>query len=87
MNIRLLPVSLAATLILLIGCGRNDQNPIPQSSATEANRGKNEAHQPLKGAIGLSVLTLTNPFFKEIADSMTAEARKHGYSVGVVSGV
>ena len=86
MNIQLLSVSLAATLILLVGCGRNDQNPVTQSSATEANRGKNEAHQPLKGAIGLSVLTLTNPFFKEIADTMTAEARKHGYSVGVVSG-
>jgi ribose transport system substrate-binding protein len=36
--------------------------------------------------IGLSVLTLTNPFFKEIADSLTAEAGKHGYEVAVVSG-
>src|SRR5262249_11105178 len=39
-----------------------------------------------KGLIGLSVLTLTNPFFKVIADSMTAEAKKHGYDVEVVSG-
>jgi len=36
--------------------------------------------------MGLSVLTLTNPFFKEIADKMTEEAAKHGYSVLVVSG-
>jgi ribose transport system substrate-binding protein len=36
--------------------------------------------------IGLSVLTLTNPFFKEIADTMTAEAEQHGYKVLVVSG-
>jgi ribose transport system substrate-binding protein len=36
--------------------------------------------------IGLSVLTLTNPFFKEIADTMTAEAARHGYDVLVVSG-
>ncbi len=36
--------------------------------------------------IGLSVLTLTNPFFKEIGDTMRAEADKHGYDVIVVSG-
>jgi ribose transport system substrate-binding protein len=41
---------------------------------------------PKRGAIGLSVLTLTNPFFKEIADNMTKEAAKHGYEVTVVSG-
>lgn len=39
-----------------------------------------------KGTIALSVLTLTNPFFKEIADSMTDEAAKHGYDVIVTSG-
>jgi ribose transport system substrate-binding protein len=39
-----------------------------------------------KGTIGVSVLTLTNPFFKVIADTMTTEARKHGYDVLVVSG-
>ncbi|MCP4645225.1 MAG: substrate-binding domain-containing protein, partial [bacterium] len=40
----------------------------------------------VKGTIGLSVLTSTNPFFKVIADSMVAEAKKHGYEVIVVSG-
>jgi ribose transport system substrate-binding protein len=38
------------------------------------------------GVIGLSVLTLTNPFFKEIADSLKEEVGKHGYDVVVVSG-
>ncbi|MGD8240556.1 MAG: substrate-binding domain-containing protein [Armatimonadota bacterium] len=38
------------------------------------------------GAIGLSVLTMNNPFFKVIADSMAAEAAKHGYTVTAVSG-
>ncbi len=38
------------------------------------------------GTIGLSVLTMNNPFFKEIADTMTAEAAKHGYKVVAVSG-
>jgi ribose transport system substrate-binding protein len=36
--------------------------------------------------IGLSVLSLTNPFFIEIADGLKAEAAKHGYEVIVVSG-
>jgi ribose transport system substrate-binding protein len=39
-----------------------------------------------KGTIGLSVLTLTNPFFKEIADEFTAAAEKQGYRVVAVSG-
>jgi ribose transport system substrate-binding protein len=36
--------------------------------------------------IGLSVLTLTNPFFKEIADTMAEEGARHGYEILVVSG-
>lgn len=39
-----------------------------------------------KGTLALSVLTLANPFFKEIAESMKAEAARHGYDVLVVSG-
>jgi ribose transport system substrate-binding protein len=39
-----------------------------------------------QGAIGVSVLTLTNPFFKVIADTMTEEAGRHGYEVIAVSG-
>lgn len=38
------------------------------------------------GTIGLSVLTLNNPFFKEIADSLTKEAASQGYQVVTVSG-
>ncbi len=39
-----------------------------------------------KGVIGLSVLTLTNPFFKEISDNLKSEAAKSGYEVVTVSG-
>jgi ribose transport system substrate-binding protein len=59
-------------LLVLCACGR--QAPAPAGTGTT------------KGVIGLSVLTLTNPFFKEIADKMTDEAAKHGYTVAVVSG-
>jgi ribose transport system substrate-binding protein len=41
---------------------------------------------PARPLIGLSVLTLTNPFFQEIADNLQKEAAKHGYDVVVVSG-
>jgi ABC-type sugar transport system substrate-binding protein len=34
-----------------------------------------------QGKIAFSALTLKNPFFKVIADSLTAEAKKHGFSV------
>ena len=34
-----------------------------------------------KGVIGVSLMTLTNPFFKVIADTITEEGAKHGYSV------
>jgi len=38
-----------------------------------------------EGTIGLSVLTLQNPFFGVIAENVKAEAAKHGYDVIVVS--
>jgi ribose transport system substrate-binding protein len=41
---------------------------------------------PARPVIGLSVLTLTNPFFQEIADNLQKEAAEHGYDVVVVSG-
>jgi ribose transport system substrate-binding protein len=44
---------------------------------------KEERARPV---IGLSVLTLTNPFFQEIADNLQKEAAEHGYDVVVVSG-
>ena len=39
-----------------------------------------------KAVIGISVLTLANPFFKDLADAMTAEAKAHGMVTIVTSG-
>jgi ribose transport system substrate-binding protein len=39
-----------------------------------------------KKTIGVSVLTLTHPFFQEIGKALTAEANQHGYDVVLVSG-
>lgn len=39
-----------------------------------------------RGVIGVSLLTLDNPFFKVIGDSLSAEAAKNGFDTLVVSG-
>lgn len=39
-----------------------------------------------KPQIAVSLLTLTNPFFRDLGDAMKEEARKHGLEVTVVSG-
>ncbi|MCP5520485.1 MAG: substrate-binding domain-containing protein [Verrucomicrobiales bacterium] len=70
----------STSLLLAAGCGRNDAGMDSRPGGATRNA------PPAKGTIALSVLTLTNPFFKQIGDSMTEEARKHGYDVLVVSG-
>ena len=47
---------------------------------------KPAAPQTSKGIIGVSLLTLDNPFFKVIGDNITAEGKKRGYDAVVVSG-
>ncbi|WP_435010277.1 substrate-binding domain-containing protein [Tundrisphaera lichenicola] len=70
---------LASFSALSTSCGSPD-NPSPTGSSASA--------PPVakRGTIGVSVLTLTNPFFKVIADGITEEAGKHGYDVVVTSG-
>ncbi len=61
---------LLACIALIAACGKNSDQPV----ASSAN-----------GTIGVSLLTLQNPFFKVIGDNITAEAAKHGYDTLVVS--
>ena len=42
--------------------------------------------QAKKPQIAVSLLTMANPFFRDIADAMKAEAGKHGMEVAVVGG-
>jgi len=51
-----------------------------------SDRNSDENKTVSKGTIGVSVLTLGNPFFSVIAESITTEAAKHGYEVIVVDG-
>ncbi|HEX5102783.1 MAG TPA: substrate-binding domain-containing protein, partial [Pirellulaceae bacterium] len=63
-----------AGLPLLGGCSSQPAGNQPVSSKGS------------KGVVGVSVLTLTNPFFKVIGDNITAELKKAGYDTIVVSG-
>ena len=98
MRLRLLLVG--CVLVGIAGCGRGGVDIVNDSkspSAAEKGAPKtgdspNNKQQPpaepgkKRETIGLSVLSLNNPFFGVIADHMTAEAAKHGYDVIVVSG-
>jgi len=61
----------AIVVSLLLGC-QSSTLDVPSSEAVSS-----------KGVIGFSVLTLENPFFSIIADSLTDEAARHGYEVVV----
>ena len=74
MKKHLLPLC-ALTLAFLAGCGK------PANTANTPS-----APDKSKGTIGVSLLTLDNPFFKVIGDNITAEGRRRGYETIVVSG-
>ncbi len=70
--------------LILWGCSS-------QGTSTADNDGKPSSEPPgrseeVKGTIGFSALTLTNPFFKVIADSMEEAAAQQGYQLILVSG-
>ena len=60
---------------ILTGCDK----PATSPSAAPASDAKG------KGMIGVSLLTLDNPFFKVIGDNIASEGKKHGYDTVVVS--
>jgi ribose transport system substrate-binding protein len=65
---------------MLVGC---PQPPPP----SESNPGVQPDTKTAKTTtIGTSLLTMQNPFFKDIADSMTAEGAKNGYTVNIQAG-
>lgn len=83
MQIRIPSLCLLLSAWLLPGCGSKEPSSNDPGQTIPGSRQKPAGS---KGIIGLSVLTLTNPFFKEIGDCLAAEAGKHGYQVVTVSG-
>jgi len=77
-----------ALFLAAFGCNRGSGvdvaaslNSNSDTTATEPSSETGEASKASRGVIGFSALTLTNPFFKIIADNMKEEAAKHGYEV------
>lgn len=54
--------------------------------ACSARQAESPVKKSSRQVIGVSVLTLTNPFFKVIGESLRTEAAKAGYEVVLVSG-
>jgi ribose transport system substrate-binding protein len=68
---------LASLFILCAGCNRSENSGSSASPPTNAES---------KRTIGVSLLTLDNPFFKVIGDNIAAAGKEHGYETSVVSG-
>ena len=73
-------VILSCSMLLLISTGCDNA-----SQPTESNVTSSPNSEKSKGTIGVSLLTLKNPFFKVIGDNISAEAQKHGYKTIVLS--
>lgn len=71
----------AMTIAGFFGCDR-PKPPAPTKGSTGTAATPSQAKH---GAIGISLLTLSNPFFKEMGDAMTAAAEAKGYTTKVVS--
>lgn len=84
---RMRHVVLGLVLLFAAACGtpKEEAEPAGQDQAGVAETQAEQAPERA-GVIGVSVLTLTNPFFKVIGDAMAEEGAKHGYDVEVVSG-
>ncbi len=67
--------TLCIAALILGGCDKPSEPGTQQSTA-----------RSIKGTIGVSLLTLDNPFFKTIGDSIAAEGQKHDYATVIVSG-
>ena len=68
---------------LVVGCGSNAEKgtAAPASSAATPSASGDAS----RGTIGVSLLTLQNPFFQVIGDHIRDEAAKEGYEVVVLS--
>ena len=76
---RLALVVLTCLLASAAGCGSSPETPTPKAGSGPPVGAKS------KGTIGVSLLTLDNPFFKVIGDNIIAEGRDRGYDAIVVS--
>ena len=65
--------TIVSMMFLLVGCGGSN------------DAAKGSASKPKK-LLGITVMTLGNPFFVELSNAAKEEAEKHGYEVVILSG-
>lgn len=78
---RLTVLSLLTLLMGNTACDKSGTSGGAASSSPTTSASSAGSH----GKIGVSLLTLGNPFFKEMGDAITAAATARGYTVDVVS--
>ena len=77
---RFLSVFLSVLVLSLASCG--EKKDASNNTKGENNSGSGE----IKGTIGMTCMDLNNPFFRLIADVMTEEAEKAGYTLIALDG-
>ena len=70
-------LALVFVTLLLFGCSKSE---------TENNSAGSKSTNGKKKLIGISVMTMSNPFFVELANAAKEEAQKHGYDVIIYGG-
>jgi ribose transport system substrate-binding protein len=83
MNMRFCSALAAVSAVLLI-CGCN--KPAENAAAPPNEAVKPSAAPGKKGVVGVSLLTMANPFFKIMGDAMKAEGEKQGFEVVITAG-
>jgi ribose transport system substrate-binding protein len=86
MKLPLLALVVGSFMVFCAGCNK----PAEPASGTTPDAGKTDAGQTAtakpKAVIGVSLLTMANPFFKIMGDAMKAEGTKNNYDVIVEAG-
>ena len=77
----------AICLAILAGCGKPAETTSTSTPAATKSGGEpTAAATKPKATIGVSLLSLSNPFFKIMADAMQAEGKAQGYEVIITAG-
>ena len=76
-------LTMGLAVSLMMGCGKD---PAPTDTGISEPTPEPPPEPESQGLIAATCLTLTNPFFKTIQESMEEEAAQHGYEVLFLSG-
>lgn len=72
---------IAAAIVLPAGCGPKAEDQKQAAPAPGSNSAVSTPAAGPKSTVGVSLLTNSNPFFTDMGNAMTAEAKKHNYEI------